>query len=310
MSNLKKYRGIIPAMVTPFNKDGEIDISGVKNLVNHLVAGKVNALFTLSSTGELAVLTDKDKEKLIKVIVDEADDRLPVYSGVSSPSLKDVIRNIEKVAKVGVKGVVIVAPYFFNYTQEELIQYFKTIANNSPIPIIIYNIPDRVPENIEISTLEVLSEEKMIVGLKDTTENMIRFMNLLYKFKDRPDFSLFQGSEFILAPSFIFGGDGATVAAANIAPKFFVDLYELCLKNDIKGAYRLQQKISAFSCELFTVKGDYSASINSFLFGMKTALNLIGICDFYHTQMNQEPNKEDIEKVKDILIKYDLLPIN
>lgn len=306
MFGSKYWKGIVPAMITPFTSKGEVDVEGAKRLVDYLIRSGVHGLFTLSSTGEYFSLVDEQKEVLVKAVVGQAKRRVPIYAGASSNSLKIVISNIDKLYQWGANAAVIIPPSFFTYSQEELVEYYTNIARNSPLPIFIYNIPSRTRVNMEISTLEKLSQEENILGIKDTTVDMSRFMELLFHFRQRNDFSLFQGSELLLASSFIFGGDGAISALANIDPKLHVDIYQAAMNKDIEKAYQLQKKMN-FLFSVFSAAGDPSLSINNFLLGIKIALNLLGICDRYVCQMGRRPKKEEINRVKQILLKRGLL---
>jgi len=159
---------------------------------------------------------------------------------------------------------------------------------------------------MEISTLEELSHEENILGIKDTTVDMARFMELLFHFRQRDDFSLFQGNELLLAPSFIFGGNGAISALANIDPKLHLDIYQAAMDKDIEKVYQFQKKMN-FLFSVFSAAGDPNLSINNFLLGIKIALKLLEICDSYVCQMGRRPKKEEINRVKQILLKRGLL---
>ena len=306
MFNPNCCRGIVPAMITPFTDKGEIDVGGAKHLVEYLVKGGVHGLLALGSTGEYFSLTDDQKEVFIKTVVNQTKKRVPIYAQASSNSLRTIVSNVDELCQWGADAAVIIPPSFFTYSQEELIEYYTNIARNSPLPIFIYNIPGRVGVNMEISTLEKLSQEKNILGIKDTTVDMARFMELLFHFRQRDDFSLFQGSELLLASSFIFGGDGAISALANIDPKLHVDIYQAATNKDVEKAYQLQKKMN-FLFTIFSAAGDPGLSINNFLLGIKIALNLLGICDSYVCQMGRKPGKEEINRVEQILLKRGLL---
>ncbi len=306
MSSPKRWRGIVPAMITPFTSKGEVDVEGAKRLVDYLVGSEVHGLFALSSTGEYFSLVDEQKEVFVRIVVSQVRGRAPIYAGASSNSLRTTISNVNKLYQWGVDAAVIIPPSFFTYSQKELIEYYTSIARNSPLPIFIYNIPLRAKVNIEISTLEELSHEENILGIKDTTVDMARFMELLFHFRQRDDFSLFQGSELLLAPSFIFGGNGAISALANIDPKLHVDIYQATMNRDIEKAYQFQKKMN-FLFSVFSAGGDPSLSTNNFLLGIKIALSLLEICDSYVYQMGRKPTKEEINRVKQILLKRGLL---
>jgi len=306
MFNPNRWRGIVPAMIAPFTRKGEVDVKGIRRLVEYLIGSGIHGLFTLSSTGEYFSLIDEQKEVFVKTVVSQTKKRVPIYAGASSHSLKIAISNIDKLYQWEVDTAVIIPPSFLTYSQEELIKYYTSIARNSPLPIFIYNIPARTGVNMEISTLEKLSLEENILGIKDTTVDMARFMNLLFQFRQRNDFSLFQGSELLLAPTFIFGGDGAISALANIDPKLHVDIYKAAINKDVEKAYQLQKKMN-FLFTIFSAVTDPGLSINNFLLGIKIALNLLEICDSYVCQMGRRPKKEEINRVKQILLKRGLL---
>jgi len=306
MFGFKCWRGIVPAMITPFTSKGEVDVEGAKRLVDYLIRSRVHGLFTLSSTGEYFSLVEEQKEVLVKAVVGQAKRRVPIYAGASSNSLRTTISNVNKLYQWGVDAAVIIPPSFFTYSQKELIEYYASIARNSPLPIFIYNIPSRAGVNMEISTLEELSHEENILGIKDTTVDMARFIELLFHFRQRDNFSLFQGSELLLASSFIFGGDGAISALASIDPKLHMDIYQAAMDKDIEKAYQLQKQMN-FLFNVFSAADDPSLSINNFLLGIKIALNLLEICDSYVCQMRRKPRKEEINRVKQILLKRGLL---
>ena len=306
VSNSNRWRGIVPAMITPFTDKGEVDVEGVKRLTDYLIEGGVHGLLALGSTGEYYSLTDDQKEVFVETVVSQTKKRVPIYTGASSSSLETAISSVNKLYQWEVDAAVIIPPSFFTYSQEELIEYYTSIARNSPLPIFIYNIPARAGVNMEIPTLEKLSQEENILGIKDTTVDMARFMELLFHFRQRNDFSLFQGSELLLASSFIFGGDGAISALANIDPKLHVDIYQAAVNKDVEKAYQLQEKMN-FLFTIFSAAGDPGLSINNFLLGIKIALNLLGICDNYVCQMGRMPKKEEIDRVKQILLKRGLL---
>ncbi len=306
VSNSNRWRGIVPAMITPFTDKGEVDVEGVKRLTDYLIEGGVHGLLALGSTGEYYSLTDDQKEVFVETVVSQTKKRVPIYTGASSSSLETAISSVNKLYQWEVDAAVIIPPSFFTYSQEELIEYYTSIARNSPLPIFIYNIPARAGVNMEIPTLEKLSQEENILGIKDTTVDMARFMELLFHFRQRNDFSLFQGSELLLASSFIFGGDGAISALANIDPKLHVDIYQAAVNKDVEKAYQLQEKMN-FLFTIFSAAGNPGLSINNFLLGIKIALNLLGICDNYVCQMGRMPKKEEIDRVKQILLKRGLL---
>jgi len=306
MPKRKKFHGIVPAFITPFDRRGNVDVEGAKRLVRYQLKNGVHGIFALSSTGELASLTPEQREALTKAVVAEVRGRATVYVGASATCMKETLANVQQAAEWGGDAAVVIPPYFLNYSQAELVEYYRTVARESPIPVLAYNIPGRAKVSLDVPTLQRMHEEGSIVGLKDTTVDMARMMALCYAFRDECSFSTFQGSELLVGPSFLFGCDGAVAALANVAPKQFVQVYNAALKKDVDKVYRLQREINGIF-QLFFGCGDIGATVNNFLLSVKVALKLLGLCDTPMAQLSREPKKEEVKKVRAILVKHGLL---
>lgn len=295
--------GIIPALVTPCTKDHEVDYDGFKRLVRFLVERGVHGLFVLSSTGEYPVVDARHAPELSKAAAEacrQVGRPVPIYCAASAASQKGVVANIERLADAPVDFVVVTPPYFFRYTQAELIHFYTSIADVSPLPVVVYNIPLRAGSGLTVNTLATLSEHENIVGCKDTTGDMHRFMELIEAVEGR-DFVLLQGSEPLVAPSLLFGGHGAVAALANIAPKLFVDLQTACAQGELPLVKKLQSQLLAVFRMLNLIP--YTESINNLLFAIKVVLKHLGICDWYPSQMHIA-SEETLREFSDRIIDY------
>jgi len=302
----KKYRGIVPAVMSALKADGSADVEGQRRLTRHLVDGGVHGLFVLGSAGEYQALSARTREEIVKAVVEENAGKVPVYVGASSNSLAETKENTARCADWGADAAVVLPPGFFFYSQDELVEYFESVAEASEIPVIAYNYPRRIGNTLEPETIERISRHPNIAGMKDSSGEMGRFMGLIYAFREREDFSIFQGSELLLAPSFIFGGDGAVAALANIAPREHVRLYDAAVAGDVAGTYEMQGKINRIF-QVFLAAGDLSESTNNFFLSVKIALKLLGLCDTNLAQVGREPTEQMLEDVRKILKEEDLL---
>jgi 4-hydroxy-tetrahydrodipicolinate synthase len=302
--NTKKQiiKGIIPPMIVPLLDTDVLDTQGLENLVEHLIAGGVNGIFILGTTGEAQHLSIKIKAELIQKTATYIRGRVPLLVGITDTSVYESIRIAEMAAKNKAAAVVAAPPYFFALGQPELIEYYQLLADKSPLPLYLYNMPSHTKTMIELDTVEKLAKHKNIIGLKDSSANGTYFCKLLALFKDRPDFGLFVGPEEMMASMVLMGAHGGVSGGANLYPKIFVDLYEAAAAKDVDKTVELQNKMLAVGQNLYGI-GRFGSS---YIKGIKTALSLKGICsDFLAQPFNlfKEPEKEKVNKAVEQLDK-------
>ncbi|GHS94161.1 dihydrodipicolinate synthase family protein [Bacteroidia bacterium] len=295
-------KGIIPPMIAPLLDTDILDTQGLENLVEHLIAGGVNGIFVLGTTGEAQHLSIKIKAELIQKTATYIRGRVPLLVGITDTSVYESIRIAEMAVKNKAAAVVAAPPYFFALGQPELIEYYQLLADKSPLPLYLYNMPSHTKTMIEVDTVEKLAKHKNIIGLKDSSANGIYFCKLLTLFKDRPDFGLFVGPEEMMASMVLMGAHGGVAGGANVYPKIFVDLYEAAAAKDVDKTIALQNKMLQVSQHLYGI-GRFGSS---YIKGIKTALSLKGICsDFLAQPFNlfKEPEKEKVKKAVELLDK-------
>ncbi|GHV32101.1 dihydrodipicolinate synthase family protein [Bacteroidia bacterium] len=295
-------KGIIPPMIAPLLDTDILDTQGLENLVEHLIAGGVNGIFVLGTTGEAQHLSIKIKAELIQKTATYIRGRVPLLVGITDTSVYESIRIAEMAVKNKAAAVVAAPPYFFALGQPELIEYYQLLADKSPLPLYLYNMPSHTKTMIEVDTVEKLAKHKNIIGLKDSSANGIYFCKLLTLFKDRPDFGLFVGPEEMMASMVLMGAHGGVAGGANVYPKIFVDLYEAAVAKDVDKTIALQNKMLQVSQHLYGI-GRFGSS---YIKGIKTALSLKGICsDFLAQPFNlfKEPEKEKVKKAVELLDK-------
>jgi len=248
-------KGIIPAMVTPLDRNEEIDEAGIRGIINYLIDSGVHGIFVCGSQGESYALTEDEKKRVIEISVDEVNGRVPVYAGTGAVTTKMTIELSRYAVNVGADAVTIVTPYFIKLSQDELYMHYKRIAESVDSPILIYNNPGRTNVNLEAETVKKLAEIDNIVGIKDSSGDLTLTAQYIMKCPD--EFAVLAGRDSLILATLLYGGKGAVAATANVAPRLVVGIYENFIKGDLEKARELQFKILplrlAFSLGTFPV---------------------------------------------------------
>jgi 4-hydroxy-tetrahydrodipicolinate synthase len=224
MANKMSFSGIIPAMLTPFTKSGDLDLDGLKKNVDFLIENGVTQIMCLGSTGEAATLSREESMKVIEATVKASGGRVPVMAGTGATSTREVIERSKEAKSAGADSVMIVTPFYEIPSQEGLIQHYTTIAEAIDTSICLYNIPPHTQVEIAPETLEKLAEIENIQALKDSSGNLSYFAEVMRTVGDK--MSILNGGDDITLPCFALGCHGAILALANIAPRMVVDLFE------------------------------------------------------------------------------------
>jgi len=269
-------RGIITPLLTLYREDGRIDEPALRRLVRTQVEAGIGGLFAMGSSGEFCLLSDAERLRATGIIVEEAAGRLPCVMGAIAESVPRVLDLARHATTAGAGAIVVTAPYYFGWGPGEIERFLLRIAEESALPVILYDIPGRTHNPISRDTVLRLSEHPNIIGLKDTTTNGGRFLEMLLLLEGREDFALLQGSEPLALPSLLFGASGAVFSLANIAPRTSVALYEACRRGDIAEAKRLQRLYNRLF-GIFSLIDPTLASISGTLGGLKVALELMGV---------------------------------
>jgi len=226
------FKGIGVALVTPFHKDGSIDFKSFKKLIDHVIAGKVDYLVPLGSTGEAATMNKDERNAVLNFVKDENNGRVPIVLGHGGNNTRDVVNCLEVYDFEGVDAILSVSPAYNKPSQKGIYQHFKLIADNCPVPVIIYNVPSRTGSNITAeTTISLATDFKNIVGIKEASGNFDQFMQIL---KYRPkNFLMISGDDSITLPLVALGADGVISVVANAYPKEFC----LMVHNALEGKY-------------------------------------------------------------------------
>lgn len=291
---MELIKGIIPPMITPLKSNDHLDCEGAVRLTEHMIAGGVHAIFLLGTTGEAQSLTYGVRYEFVELVCKQVAGRIPVLVGITDTCIDESIRLAEHAKKCGAAGVVAAAPYYFAPSQQEMIEYFSALADASPLPLYLYNMPSHVKVFLEPKTVKALAAHKNIVGLKDSSANMNYFETLLYELGGTENFALYVGPEELTGESVLMGGDGGINGGANMFPKLYVAMYEAAQKNDIARVRELQRAIMKISTTFYSV-GKYGSS---YLKGVKCALSILGLCDDYLAYPYRKFRQEERDKIQ------------
>lgn len=226
------------ALVTPFKKDFSVDVEALKRIVNFQIDNGIDYLVVLGTTAETATLSKQEKELVIQTIVETNNGRLPLVLGVGSNNTQEVIDELKARNLSDFTAILSVSPYYNKPTQEGIYQHFKTIAEVSPLPIILYNVPGRTASNMLPSTvLRLANEFKNVVAIKEAAGDIVQAMTLI---KNKPkDFLVISGDDMITLPMVLAGGAGVISVIAEGFPKEFSEMVRLGLNKRVDEAYKI-----------------------------------------------------------------------
>jgi dihydrodipicolinate synthase len=289
---MEKLKGSIVPLVTPYNEDLSVDFNTFRKLIRWQMEKGSHGISVAGSTGEMTLLSNEEKEKLFEIAVQEVSGKIPVVASTGSSNLNETINLSKRAEKIGCDALLIAVPYYSRPNQEGIFEYFRKVAENVSIPIIIYNIPARTGTNIEPKTLKRLKEKcKNIVGVKEANPNFEQMSKDILECGE--DFLVYSGIETLCYPLLAIGGSGYFSATANLLPKELANLYELVKEGKWKEAKNLHYKLLPINEVLF---------IDTNPIPLKTAMGLLGmIKPFFRpplTPLSEDKKAKLIEVLK------------
>ncbi len=272
MAISEQFPGVYAAMATPIAQDGEVDATGVKNVVNYLFENGVTGLSILGSTGEGPALTIAQRQRALEATMEATNNRGAVFTGAASSTVAEVIKSLQTVAGTGARGALVPPPYYYRLGTADIIGYYERIAETSPVPIIIYNIPVMTKLQIPVEAVARLVEHPNIMGLKDSGGDF-GYFSALARIADRnTGFTLYTGSDAMLASSLFVGGHGLIGGAVNVVPDVLVALYRAYQQGDFAQAIALQETVA---------RANAAMQVGTFPAPMKGQYALKGLCERY-----------------------------
>ena len=289
------FSGSIPAVITPFI-DNKVDYNSLVKVLNYLIDSGSHGLVPCGTTGESPTLSHDEHKKIIEETIRIADKRVPVIAGTGSNNTIEAIEFTNHAEKSGADGALVVTPYYNKPTQSGLYYHFKTIAEKTNIPIIIYNIPGRSIVDMTIETMIELSKIKNIIGVKDATNDLFR--PLLTRKKMQNDFCYLSGEDGTALAFLAQGGNGCISVTANVAPKLCSQMHNEWQKGNITQSQEINLKLSSLHNALF---------LESSPGPVKYAASLLGLCNESTRLPLSEINEDTKQEVKSCLIELQLL---
>ncbi len=290
-------KGSIVALVTPFDKSGQIDEERLKSLIDWHIKNGTDGILVCGTTGESATLTHPEHRKMMELAAAYINKKVSFIAGCGSNSTQEALELVQHAKKVGADFALVITPYYNKPTQEGLYQHFKKIADNVDIPIIIYNVPSRTGVNILPDTVGRLYNDcRNIAGIKEASADLDQITKLMTKVDDK--FLLLSGSDEVTLPILSVGGVGVVSVAANILPRQTHDLVAAFLKGDLSQAKKLQ---------LYLYDAIKALFIETNPIPVKSALGLMGLIDPNLRLPLCKMSEENFQKLKTVLKKYKLI---
>jgi 4-hydroxy-tetrahydrodipicolinate synthase len=267
-------RGIITPLITPLSGKDALDRPALDRLIEHVIAGGVNGIFLLGTTGEGPSLSRRLREELVRHACKSVNNRVPVLVSVTDTCLIESEHMATVAADAGASAVVIAPPYYYQCSQTDLIRYIEVAAFRFALPLFLYNIPQLTKIAYEPDTVGRASKIPGVLGLKDSSHDMEYLTRVLEAVRGNQEFSLLTGPEEILLEAMQAGSHGGVCGGSNLRPKLFTDLFAAFTAGQREDAARNQAKIQQISKALYNT--GYSGT--SYLRGLKCAMELSGLC--------------------------------
>lgn len=256
---------VITAMVTPFKDDLSVDYDATQELANFLVENGSEGLVVTGTTGEASTLTMEESLELYKAVRSAVGERARVIAGSGSNSTHEAIHLTKEAEKAGVDVSLQVAPYYNKPSQQGFFHHFKSVAESTTLPLILYNIPGRTGKNVDADTIIALSRIENIVGVKEASGDLEQVARIVKETPD--DFYMYSGEDFLTLPIVCLGGDGVISVASHLVGKEMQEMITAYKNGDVKGALDIHQKLMPLFKVLFVTSNPVP---------VKAALNLVG----------------------------------
>ncbi|MBT2722883.1 4-hydroxy-tetrahydrodipicolinate synthase [Bacillus sp. ISL-46] len=257
---------VLTAMVTPFDQNGEVDFNATRTLVDYLIENGTDGIVVAGTTGESPTLTTEEKVALFKFVVDAVNGRVPVIAGTGSNNTRASISLTKLAEETGVDGIMLVAPYYNKPSQEGMYQHFKSIAESTPLPIMLYNIPGRSVVNLSVETIVRLSQIQNIVALKEASGNLDAMAEIISQAPS--DFTLYSGDDGLALPVLAIGGAGVVSVASHVIGNEIQEMINHFKNGNVQDAASAHRRLLPIMKALFAAPNPAP---------VKAALNMNGV---------------------------------
>lgn len=232
------FTGMATAIVTPMHTDGSIDYEALGRFVEFQIGSGINALVVMGTTGENATIEPEDQKKVIAYTVEKVAGRVPVIAGTGTNNTEHVLHNTRNACQVGADAILVVTPYYNKATQNGLVTHFTAVADESTLPVILYNVPGRTGCNLLPKTVAKLSEHPNIAAIKEATGSLAQMIEIMHLCGDKID--VYSGEDGLTVPMMAMGAKGTISVLSNVAPRQSVAMTDACLRGDFAAAAKMQ----------------------------------------------------------------------
>lgn len=283
--------GVIPPIITPVDADECVEESGLRRVIDHVIAGGVHGILVLGSNGEFFGLNQEQQQRAITITIDHVKGRVPVYVGIGAISTRECIQLARLAEEKRAQAITILPPMFLRPNEDELYEHFRAVAESTSLPVLLYNNPDRVGTNISANLIERLADILNIVGIKDSSGDLTLTAEYIRRTRDR-GFKVMAGRDVMILGSLVYGAVGCVASTANIVPALVVKIYEKYREGDLKGALEAQYELAPLRMAF---------NLGSFPVATKDAANLIGLAVGSPIKPNASCSEADVIKIREIL---------
>ena len=296
MSKLK-LEGIFVPHITPFKHNGEINEGALRELIQFWIQGGLSGLVPCGSNGEAPYLLREERKRVIEIVVDEVNGKVPVIAGTGAIGTKETIQLTRDAKDIGADAALIVTPFYFRHSNRELYAHYSAILEAVDIPVLVYNVPKFTGFSLEPSLVHKLaSEYDNVIGVKDSSGSLSQIAELTRLVGER--ISVLAGTADVVLPTLMLGGKGAIIAVANVAPKLCSDLYKAFKEGNFEEASRLQRRISYIN-EVVVRKYNQLAAI-------KETLNIKGLPAGYPRKPTLPLEENEKDEIRKFLSKIEI----
>ncbi len=232
------FTGMATAIVTPMHTDGSIDYEALSRFVEFQIGSGINGLVVMGTTGENATIEPEDQKKVIAYTVEKVAGRVPVIAGTGTNNTEHVLHNTRNACQVGADAILVVTPYYNKATQNGLVTHFTAVADESTLPVILYNVPGRTGCNLLPKTVAKLSEHPNIAAIKEAAGSLAQMIEIMHLCGDKID--VYSGEDGLTVPMMAMGAKGTISVLSNVAPRQSVAMTDACLRGDYAAAAKMQ----------------------------------------------------------------------
>jgi len=284
-------KGIIPPIVTPIDDRERVNETPLRQIVDHVIAGGVHGILSLGSNGEFYGLSREEQERAAAVTLDQVNGRVPVYIGIAEITTRECVRWARWAEQHKARAATVLHPMFLSPSDEELYHHFKTVADATSLPVLLYNNPDRMRCGISVNLLDRLADIPNVVGIKESSGDMSLTSEFIRRTRDR-NFKVIAGRDLLILGTLAYGGVGAVASSANVVPKLVVEIYDKFMAGDLTGALEAQYRLAPMRM---------AYGLGSFPVVPKDYMRLLGFDVGESILPNTRSSPEDMARLKKLL---------